>query len=97
MGSNKDKLEKKRLKAQIKLEKKRAKQDGQVQAAAAVKKQTKTDLAGKKVEAASGNVETVPAAGAQVPWYKNPDWLRAIAGIASLIVAIIAIIITFSK
>ena len=29
-----------------------------------------------------------------VPWYKNPDWIRAIAAIASLIVAIIAIFLT---
>ena len=28
------------------------------------------------------------------PWYKNPDWIRAIIGTASLIVAIIAVTIT---
>lgn len=30
-----------------------------------------------------------------LPWYKNPSWIRAIVAIASLIVTIIALIFTF--
>jgi hypothetical protein len=92
-----DKLEKKRIKAQIKLEKKRAKElkDAKV----GVKDQdlheeekndVKPDISrSKKKSSLSKTTEAV-----HVPWYKDPDWLRAVIGIASLIVAIIAVLIT---
>ena len=32
--------------------------------------------------------------GTRVPWYKNPEWVRAIVGIVSVIIAVIAIIIS---
>ena len=100
MGSDKDKLEKKRLKAQIKLEKKRAKHadeqdDEQVQTKTAAKQQTKTEDIGTKVESVGGGA--APSVNTNLPWYKNPDWLRAIAGIASLVVATIALILAFYR
>jgi hypothetical protein len=91
------KLEKKRIKAQIKLEKKRRKElnepevqkeergmavDEGLDARTAVSQSNRKDSISNTNEVES------------VPWYKNPDWIRAIAGIASLIVAIIAILIT---
>ena len=75
MGSNKE--EKKRLKAQAKLEKKKVKT-----------RKTLLELG------VSEQSESLTDEEPKVPWYKNPDWIRAIVGIASVIVALIAIIIT---
>jgi hypothetical protein len=77
MGS--DKEEKKRLKAQAKLEKKKLKAQN------------------PRTEPEPGvfeKSESIPDEKPKVPWYKNPDWIRAIAGIASVIVGLIAIILT---
>jgi hypothetical protein len=78
------KLEKKRLKAQFKAEKARAKAAG-----------------GKPLEPAPAKtptrhpeVKVVIPEQEKVPWYKNPDWVRAIAAIAALIVMAITLILT---
>ena len=65
-GDEKAKQEKKRLKAQTKAEKARAKY---------------------------GTTPVTPAT-QSVRWYKDPNWVKAIVAIASLIVMIIALIIT---
>jgi hypothetical protein len=79
MGSDLEKAEKKRLKAQVKLEKKRNNQDERL-----VSK--KTSSAG--VSSGTQKIETKPKT---VPWYKNPDWVRAIVAIVTLIIALIAL------
>ena len=73
-----DKEEKKRLKAQAKFEKKKYKAQ-----------QTKAE----PEPGVSKKSERITDEKPKVPWYKNPDWIRAIAGIASVIVALVAIII----
>jgi hypothetical protein len=97
MGTEKDKdkkqqekLEKKRLKQQYKLEKKRQGTRQESTAETTTKEQYERPAKGK-TEPIHAELEV-----AKVPWYKNPDWLRAIAAIASLIVAIIAIIFSFT-
>lgn len=91
MGSDKDKqkekLEKKRLKQQYKLEKKRQNIRPESTAGTTSKKHMES-TAKSKTEAIQTKTEV-----AKVPWYKNPDWIRALVGIITLIVAIIAIII----
>ena len=79
MGS--DKEEKKRLKTQAKLGKKKAKAQ-----------KTKPEAQPEPGVSEKNDRSTVEKP--KVPWYKNPDWIRAIAGIASVMVALIAIIIT---
>jgi hypothetical protein len=76
-----DKQEKKRLKAQYKLEKKRVK---------APEKFEPERLPG----ALERGEYKVPQRADKIPWYKDPAWLRAIAAIATLIVAIIALIVS---
>lgn len=85
MGS--DKEEKKQLKAQAKLEKKKFK---------AQKTSLDSEPKVSKKNERVTRIETQQKSEKEkkVPWYKNPDWLRAIAGIASVIVAVIAIIIS---
>jgi hypothetical protein len=95
MGTGKDKekkqlekLEKKRLKQQYKLEKK----GKSTQQESFVETSTKGyDKSLVKTKPDSTQVEPEVV---KVPWYKNPDWIRAIAAIVSLLVAIIAIIIS---
>jgi hypothetical protein len=94
MGSDKAekkrlKLEKKRLKAQAKLEKARAK--------AAEEKDEPASLPGEAQQEPKNVAIQVPSQEPveKVPWYTNPDWVRAIAAIASLIVAVVAIVLTF--
>jgi hypothetical protein len=77
-----DKAEKKRLKAQYKLEKKGLRAQTQ-----SVREQPIEP----KGEPEHSIKTTSPME--KIPWYKNPDWIRAIAAIASLIVAMIAIFI----
>ena len=78
-----DKVEKKRLKAQIKLAKKRTKsqelQEPQINLA--LKPKSVPDS-----KAYSGHLE-------KVPWYKDPSWIRALAAVLSLVVAIIALFV----
>ena len=93
MGKNQNskelaKLEKKRLKAQIKQEKKRLKTKEEVsEQEGPLNKQARPGPS----EVLQPKKQSEPVI--KVPWYKNPDWVRAIAAIASLIVAIIAIFI----
>jgi hypothetical protein len=83
MGSKMDKLEKKRLKAQIKLEKKRLKEQQihEPQVTPTSKPEPKPDS-----KASSGPK-------AKIPWYEDPGWIRALAAVLSLIVAIIALFV----
>lgn len=83
---NLDKEEKKRLKAQYKLDKKRLK--------------VQEHLPPKNAERIHTGYTSWGTSAAQepvleIPWYKNPVWLRAVAAIATLIVAIIALISSF--
>ncbi len=77
-----DKAEKKRLKAQYKLEKKHLKAQTQPVREQPIEPRGETVQSNKT----TGTME-------KIRWYKNPDWIRAIAAIASLIVAMIAIIV----
>ena len=79
MGSAQDKLEKKRMKAQYKLEKKHAKHQPVIP-------QEDPDVPKQNSSQTEQKVR---------PWYKDPGWLRAVVGILSLIVAIIAIVLSF--
>ena len=67
MGSDEAKLEKKRLKAQVKAEKARVR-SGQLP-------------------------DTVPIS-ERAPWYRDPNWVRAIVAIVSLFVMIITLVFT---
>ena len=66
MGSDEAKLEKKRLKAQVKAEKARTKAGIQAEPSPKPEK---------------------------IPWYKDPHWIRAIIGIATLVVMVITLIV----
>lgn len=88
-----DKQDKKRLKAEYKLEKKRLKAQ---QSLATDSGSTPRTGFSKKQE---GSLTTREPGRIQHPsekvlWYKDPGWIRALVGIASLIVAIIAILIS---
>ena len=92
MGSGKAdikrlKLEKKRLKTQVKLEKARARAGTEpgVSSSSEVKQAPTQVIVQPQAQEPKENV----------PWYKNPDWVRAIAAIASLVVAVVAIVLTF--
>ena len=80
-----DKAEKKRLKAQYKLDKKRAKLDAGSGREGGDSARDRSDSSEpeQKVEIAD-----------KMPWYKDPAWVRAIATIASLVVAIIVAFFT---
>jgi hypothetical protein len=91
MGSDKAekkrlKLEKKRLKAQAKLEKAR------IEAAA-----DKSEPLPSETVPPQQVIIQAPAQkpAEKVPWYKDPEWVRALVGFASLIVALVAIVLTF--
>jgi hypothetical protein len=97
MGTDSAKLEKKRLKTEAKLEKKRMKA---LEKASKIDEQPALADAPKSIEKTKGvDIKTKNELGNEVSekkvsWYKDPDWIRAIVGIASLIVAVIAIMIT---
>jgi anti-sigma-K factor RskA len=110
MGSDKAekkrlKLEKKRLKAQAKLEKARAKAAKEKEEKTSPHPETQPEQEPepkskpeKKVRPSPQQVivqvpSTAPAE--KVPWYKNPEWVRALVATASLIVAMVAIVLTF--
>ena len=87
MGKNKEekkleKQDKKRLKAELKLDKKR------------LKTQPPSSSVGQEF-AVSQEPPKVKGQGEPVPWYRDPAWVRAIIGIATLIVAIIALFVGF--
>ena len=67
MGSDEAKLEKKRLKAQVKAEKARIK---------------------------SGLPPDPVPVSERIPWYRDPNWVRAIVAIVSLFVMIITLMFT---
>lgn len=91
MGKDKNKAEKKRLKAQIKHDKKRAKMAAR--AATGIQEAKATPEERQKM--GDGDEHPRELEKETRPWYKNPEWVRAIAAIASLIVAIIAIFLSF--
>ena len=68
MGDDKAKLDKKRMKAQLKAEKAKAKAGFD-----------------SKSQGPHENIK---------PWYKDPNWIRAVIAIATLVVAIIALLLT---
>jgi hypothetical protein len=76
MAKEKEKLEKKRLKARAKIEKAKA------------KKAPETRIEKSTVHIHKGEVKK------EVPWYKNPGWIRAIIAIIALIVAIIGVLLS---
>jgi hypothetical protein len=103
MGNNKDKmekLEKKRLKQQYKIEKKRRKEEHYGSAIESdtpsnkIENLGRSDVKGARTKSEPKTSQERPELKEKIPWYRNPDWLRAIAAIASLAVAMIALIIT---
>jgi len=88
-----DKQEKKRLKAEYKVEKKRLK--AQQNLARGSGSTPHTDFSkeqeGSLTTQAPGRIQQPSE---KVPWYNDPGWIRALVGIASLVVAIIAILIS---
>ena len=95
MGSDKDKQEKKRLKSQIKLEKKQMKREREA-TAEEIKPVEPVAKDGAHVKPGAGRKVSrnlIDKEKEQLPWYKSPEWLRAIAAIASLIVAVITLTI----
>jgi hypothetical protein len=82
-----EKLEKKRAKAQLKLEKKQGKQQPPLSKSPESKEQIREPDSRIGSDARSSE----PTEKIKEPWYKNPDWIRAIIGIASLIVAIVTL------
>lgn len=92
MGSDEEKAEKKRLKAQYKLEKKRMKVLGTVELDDDAGKSSKK--ARLKRKSSHDRIEHLRDKNNKLPWYKNPEWVRAIVAIISLVVTILAIIIT---
>ncbi len=89
MGSDKAekkrlKLEKKRLKAQVKLEKARAKAGAE-----------KTEPSPPETPPQQVIVQAPAQPAEKLPWYKDPEWVRALVAAASLIVALVAIVLTF--
>ena len=88
MGSDKEKMEKKRLKAQVKAEKARAKAGLPSESSQKEELPPETSLS-----------EQVPESKPQpksekIKWYKNPDWVRAIVAIITLFVMVITLLIT---
>ena len=76
MGSDEAKLEKKRLKAQVKAEKARAKSNLPL-----------SDELSSQPISPSKPVE-------KIPWYKDPHWIKAIVGLATLVIMIITLALT---
>jgi len=89
------KLEKKRLKTEMKLEKKRAKEDdgGRTPATENEPGAPASPPSKQQNKTSAPAPAPSPPPPEKIPWYKNPEWIRAIAGIASLIVAVIAILL----
>ena len=101
-GKNKedklDKSEKKRLKAQHKFEKKQAKlgqpaRNGRESTNELLESQPPQPRSATKTKVEDSTVVQNNNKSA-LPWYKDPNWLKAIAGIASLVVMIIALILS---
>ena len=74
MGSDQEKIEKKRLKAQVKAEKAR----------------TKAGLLPEPEKPQAQSAEPQP----KIPWHKDPNWVRAIIAIVTLVVMLVTLIIT---
>jgi hypothetical protein len=98
-----DKADKKRFKAQYKFEKKQAKlsqplQEGRIEANEPTKSPEPLPEHQPAQPTTVTNVEDSAVVnkkrGSALPWYKDPNWLKAIAGIASLIVMVIALLIS---
>ncbi len=102
------KTEKKRIKALQKIEKKKAKaQDKESKMEEGTKENTsgpEKDDSGKDQSRLSKNDELTPGIKADdkvpvieikdKPWYKNPDWIRALIAIGSLVIGIITLFVT---
>jgi hypothetical protein len=88
-----DKQDKKRLKAEYKLEKKRLKAQQNLATVPGSTSRTEfsKEHAGSLTAREPGRIQQPLE---KVPWYKDSGWIRALVGIASLIVAIIAILIS---
>ena len=110
MGKDKvrEKLEKKRLKAQMKLEKKRRKgkdKDVLMPEPEPAPKPTPVEPVpvesepkpGYEPKAESKQRPTQTSEIPSMPWYKNPEWVRAIVAIASLIVALTVLALQLSR
>ncbi|MFO7872552.1 MAG: hypothetical protein R6U26_02805 [Candidatus Undinarchaeales archaeon] len=80
-SKDKEKIEKKKAKAKYKTEKKKAKAEAKKTKAEAEKIKSK-----KETNIFFSNKS-------EKPWYKDPGWLRAIAAIISVIVAVIGILL----
>ncbi|MFH1424404.1 MAG: hypothetical protein ABIG20_01850 [archaeon] len=76
MGNDATKVEKKKAKAQAKIEK--------AKASTPAKQEIKIEKS--TVHIGGGKAETNAT-----PWYKNPSWVRTIVAVISLIITIIAI------
>ncbi len=79
MGSDEAKIEKKRLKAQVKAEKARLKASSP----------PSNELSPQSISS-SQLVE-------KIPWYKDPHWIRAIIGLATLVIMVITLAFTIGQ
>ena len=88
-----DKQDKKRLKAEYKLEKKKlkAQQSRAMVPGSTPRTEFSREQAGSLTAREPGRIQQPSE---KVPWFKDSGWIRALVGIASLIVAIIAILIS---
>ena len=98
MGSDEEKAEKKRLKARYKLEKKRMKMlaeaelDGDDAGKSSKKAKQMKNQTGRK--SPQDRIERLAKETEKIAWYRDPEWIRALVAIASLVVAVISITLT---
>ena len=78
MGSNEAKMEKKRLKAQVKAEKARLKAGSP----------PSNELSAQSISSSQPEKD---------PWYKDPHWVKAIVGLATLVIMIITLALTIRQ
>lgn len=75
------KLEKKRIKAELKLKKKEME----------VGNSSEGMINNENLQSTKTHSE-IPQK--EIPWYKNPDWIRAIAAVVGIILMVIGLLIT---
>ena len=93
MGSDEAKIEKKRLKAQVKAEKARAK-SGLLPGDKMEAEQPQESISEPEKASPEASQPQEPFYKSEKePWYKDPHWIKAIGGLATLVVMVITLII----
>jgi hypothetical protein len=88
MGDKYDeKLEKKRRKAEYKLQKKQLKEK--------YESAERKDETSGTADTDKTTIQVVLPKEEPKPWYKNPNWIRALASVATLIIVLITFYLTF--